>query len=133
MTKVTVLLGSIFCCGGGGGGGGGGSVNQDRLGVQAALVAAAPAGGTGQRWSLHEWRRAQQLQPPPPPPQLQPLSERWKPHQFNGMTYCAWGDDLPAAQQWVFVDGQIKQGDDTCLLATVPPTQVKETGQNLTQ
>jgi hypothetical protein len=41
---------------------------------------------------------------------------------FDGMTYCDYGYDVPVAQRWSFTtSGQIKQGSDTCLLATTPP------------
>ena len=39
------------------------------------------------------------------------------------MTACDYGAEVPAAQKWSFTaGGQIKQGDDTCLLVASPPS-----------
>ena len=53
-------------------------VNQDALGVQAALLAASPIDPAADRWTLREWER----QPMP-----EPEVYAWK-KGIDGMTTC---------------------------------------------
>jgi hypothetical protein len=89
---------------------------QDALGIQAALVKASPiSGGASVRASTSV---------PVKEEKRKPDGEVAHRSAFTGMTTCDYGYDVPAAQQWSFTgEGQIKQGDDTCLLATTPPVQ----------
>ena len=55
-----------------------GRVNQDALGVQAALIAASPIDPAADRWTLREWERQ---------PELEPEVYAWK-KGIGGMTTC---------------------------------------------
>jgi len=85
------------------------AVNQDSLGVQAALYKAYPIGGAG------GWSRRDVVAPTVAEPVQVPVGKK----SFTGVTTCDFGYDVPAAQQAAFTsDGQIKLGAQ-CLLPHV--------------
>jgi hypothetical protein len=108
------------------------AVNQDPLGVQAALVkASSPSASAASVASSSRKKRPEEDKeiraavdvPMATAGQGAPAKSAGSVAAFDGMTTCDYGEDIPAAQRWSFTSsGQIKQGNDTCLLATDPPT-----------
>ena len=57
-----------------------------------------------------------------PPPLAQTVCGGPSHAKLNCMTTCDY-DAIPESQKWIFTaEGQIKQGDDDCLLSSSPPT-----------
>lgn len=97
------------------------AVNQDALGVQAALVKASPAPPASLVSPVPPAGRVRSVAAAPVPPVLGSRASRGSP--IHGMTTCDYGEDAPPPQTWGFTpDGRISQDGHTCLLSTDPPT-----------